>query len=135
MQTKNLIKEIILDYEADKISIEKAIAEISLLTKEEVTPYSINNYWRSISLEDFVKQLSLVEIDDYENLTEEKSIKLISEMLENIVDYSLFEKNSRALEKRYRKSSGQIGTWVFEEDITDPQKIMTLLKEDDVIYL
>ncbi|TSE03826.1 hypothetical protein [Aquimarina algiphila] len=136
MSNKNkAIEQVILNFEAKKTSSDQAINAIFQITKNKTTAYDLENYWRSFSLEEFVKLLATEAILDWEEINDDRAILLITEILENIGDDSILEKNTTALEKKYSKPKGTVTDWIFQDDINNPKELLQLLKKDNTILL
>lgn len=129
------IKQIINDYENKTLSVENAIVLIKKLTFKPIDKYDLDNYWTSTDIDSFVKRLITPEITDWKNIDDERALELINEILENTSEDSILERNMNALEKRYSKATGKISDWIFYDDITDPNEILRLLKQNTSIAL
>lgn len=129
------IRQIINDFENGKLKGQIAIEQIKDLTGELIDIGYLSEYWASESLDTFVKQLITEPITDWKDIDDNRAIELIYEIKINITDDSVVERNSRALEKRYGKSTGTVRTKIFHEDITDPNKILEELKKESRIFL
>lgn len=129
------VKNIVQAFESKEISVEQAAEEINKISVKPVDIEWLTTYWNAIDLDEFVDLLTLPEIENWDKLDEEGSIKLIEDALENISRNALFQRNTEGLERRYSKPDGTISGWVFGEDITEPREILNLLKKDTTIYL
>ena len=132
---EKIILKYISDFESGAINLDDSLNKINEISTTEVNAYDLENYWRAESVEDFVKTISIELIKNPQNISDQQAIELIQEILDNIIETSLIHRNSLALEKRFKKTSGTVVNYIFHEDITDPKKILTKLKEDTVIYL
>jgi len=47
----------------------------------------------------------------------------------------IIDKNSEALEKRYKKPTGTITDWIFHQEITEKMELLKKLKTNDIIQL
>jgi hypothetical protein len=74
-------------------------------------------------------------ITDWASIDDDRAVLLIKEISANITNDNIVDRNSDALEKRYRKSTGFISDLIFYKDLTDEQVILALLKKDTTIYL
>lgn len=135
IDSARLIKQLIVDFEARKISADFALTEINKLSNQYVDIDWLSSYNGSIDLDKFVSILTISEIDDWKNITDDIAIGLIVEILHNIGDDELIHRNSEALEKRYSKPTGRLYSWIFYENITDPNEILRLLKKSTSIAL
>jgi len=130
-----LIKQLILDFETRKISADFALTEINKLSNQHVDIDWLSSYNGSMDLDSFVRILTISEIDDWQNITDDIATSLIVEILDNIEDEALIHRNSEALEKRYSKPTGRLSNWIFYENITEPIEILRLLKKNTSIAL
>jgi hypothetical protein len=80
-------------------------------------------------------EVPLEPIDDWQAINDEISITLLEEMLLNLDNDELLERNGEALEKRYRKPTGTVLEYIFHEAILTSKDLLTELKKDTVIYL
>ena len=129
------VKKLVQAFEAKQISVEKAVEEINKISVKPVDIEWLTTYWNAIDLDEFIDLLTFPEIENWNNLDDESSIKLIEEALENISRDALFQRNTEALERRYSKPEGNISDWIFHDDIDNPNEILDLLKKDATIYL
>lgn len=74
-------------------------------------------------------------IADWASIDDARAVLLIKEILANITNDNIVDRNSDALEKRYRKPTGFISDLIFYKDPIDEQAILALLKKDTTIYL
>lgn len=131
----NKTKEVILSFEKKIISLEAALNSLNELTNKQVEEYELLNYWRSESIDNFINRLIVEPIGDWEEIHDEKALRLIREIFNEIDNDVIFERNSVALEKRYSKVSGTIADWIFQDDIFDATKILELLKQNTTLLL
>jgi len=129
------IKNLIAGLENNDLALDIVLETIKKITKKNITHYELKNYWRSESLNDFVKTMSIEPIKDWENIDDNRALELINGILSNLNEDSIIAINSDALEKKYSKASGTISDWIFHDDITNPNQILKLLKEDTVLLL
>ncbi|WP_405292322.1 hypothetical protein [Algibacter sp. Ld11] len=129
------IKELITKFENGKESAEKTVKNINELSFLKIDVDFLRNYWRSSDLESFVELISTSEIENWTEIDDEYANKLIAEILDNLENDALINKNSTALEKRFKKSTGTISDWIFYDDITDRIRILELLKMNTTIQL
>ena len=132
---KSKIKELIIGFENGKESAEKTVDNINELSSLKIDVDFLRNYLRSSDLESFVELISIPEIENWTEIDDEYADKLIAEILNNLGNDALINRNSTALEKRYKKSTGTISDWIFYDDITDRIKILELLKTNTAIQL
>ncbi|CAL2093226.1 conserved protein of unknown function [Tenacibaculum sp. 190524A02b] len=135
MEKSKLLKEIIINYENSSISIETAISEINKIATIHLDAYSLDNYWKSESLDNFINRLLASPIENWKEINDKEAIILIKEIVENLGNDALIEKNTSALEKRYSKTSGVLSDWIFIDGVTDTNILLEKLKKDDVIKL
>ena len=128
-------KRIVEDFESERIGIEDALCRLREITGKEIDAYSLANYWRAESLSSFVRDLCMPPIEPWQDLSEEQSLALIKELLENITDVAIYNRNSLALEKRWAKPLGTLSDMIFYKNLTDPLKILKELKNNTVIQL
>ena len=88
-----------------------------------------------MALEDFIDLITIDPIDNWQQLNQQHSINLISEILENIGNEALTTRNSEALEKRYSKPEGTVINLIFHKDLNNPEEIMNELKKETKIFL
>gem|GEM_PF-1379983 len=129
------IKQIIIDYENKILPFEKVIDMIKELTSKSIDKYDLDNYWTNTDIDSFVKRIATLEFTNWKNIEDELALELINEILENITDDSILERNMNALEKRYSKPTGKIIDWIFHRNITVPNEILELLKQNTSIAL
>lgn len=129
------VKKIILDYEDHKISSEIALELINGLSNTPVDRVWLDTYWNSMDLNEFVSLITIAPIENWKEMTDIDSLKLISEILDNTVNSAIMQRNMEALEKRYSKPHGTISDWIFHNDICNPMEILNLLKINTSIAL
>ena len=134
-ELKSKIKELIIRFENGKETAEKTVENINELSSIKIDEDFLRNYWRSSDLESFSELISTPEIENWTEIDDEYADKLITEILDNLGDDALINRNSTALEKRFKKSTGTISGWIFYDDITDRTKILELLKTNTTIQL
>ncbi len=129
------IKQTIIDYEENKINIDNSLIIINKISSLKVQKSDLTNYWKHSSLDDFVNTLLVSPIENWESIDDKKALILIKEILNNFSNDAIILKNSEALEKKFKKPSGYVSDCVFIENISDPDKILKKLKEQDVLFL
>lgn len=127
-ELKNKIKELIIGFENGKETAEKTAENINELSSVKIDVDFLRDYWRSSDLDSFTKLTSTPEIRNWREIDDEYADKLIAEILDDLGNDALINRNSTALEKRFKKSTGTISDWIFYNDITDRTKILELLK-------
>ena len=130
-----LVKGLIEDFEANKISEEMALSEVNKISATDLDEYSLRNYWRSMDLDTLAETLTMPHISDWQELNDDRSLELIREAIANLDRDALFTRNTTALEKRYSKPEGTFNGWIFHEDIVDDNEILEKLKVDTTLYL
>ena len=135
MNKKEEIKKIILEFEEGKVTLESTLLSISNISGKNIEAYELKNYWRSENLDSFVEHLTAMPIENWKDIDDQKAISLIQEILDNITEDPILLSNSEALEKRYSKPSGTISDYIFQDDISDANEILVLLKKEDTILL
>ena len=129
------LESIILNYENDKINIEEALSLINKITSKEVKQDDIVEYWAYTTLKDLIQTLLIEPILDWKYIEDDKAIHMIKEILKNISNSIILERNSEALEKRYKKPSGTIIELIFSKGLDNSEKILEKLKENSIIHL
>jgi hypothetical protein len=129
------IKKIILDYENNLIPTEAALESINSFSNMDVDREWLDSYWNSMSLDEFVRLITISPIDNWKELTDVDSLKLIAEIFDNITDNAIVQRNMTALEKRYSKPEGTISNWIFYKDINNPVEVLNQLKVNTTISL
>lgn len=133
--SKSELKQIIIDFEDGKFSVEEALSKIQKITGKEIDSYTLENYWQSVSLNDFCDELLSLPIENWREITDSKALELIQEILENIESDTVICRNSEALEKRYGKEEGFVEDLIFNLDIYIAEEILSKLKENTILYL
>lgn len=133
--TKDKIKSLTLQFENKEITLEFALKEINAISTIKIDEYDLQNYWTSKDLEDFINEITTVQITNWQEIDDNKAKKLITEIKENITNNAIVIRNMTALEKKYKKPTGTISDWIFYDDITDSEQILKLLKQDTTIRL
>ncbi|KXX71170.1 hypothetical protein [Flammeovirga sp. SJP92] len=135
MDKSEKIKRLIIDFENDKISSEKALIEINKLSNIVVDNFSLQTYNSSMDLEMYVRILTIESIVDWQEIDDKRAIDLINEILESTDDDAVLHRNFEALEKRYSKPTGTLSDWIFHDDITEANELLLLLKKNTTIIL
>ena len=135
MNSKTILKELIENFELGRIGLEETLNSVYSLTKKNIDEYELRNYWTSASLDEFCEKLLTNPIKNWKDVDDIEAEKLIKEILENITNDGLLERNSEALEKRYNKVNGFISNLIFYSGLNDEKDILTELKKDKTIYL
>ena len=134
-ELRRKIRKLVIGFENGNESAEKTVENINELLSLKIDVDFLRNYWRSSNLESFVELISTPEIENWTKIDDEYADKLIAEILDNLGNDALINRNSTALEKRFKKSIGTILDWIFYDDITDRTKILELLKTNTTIQL
>ena len=129
------LKSVIEGFEAGRIDLITALSRIYELSGKEIDEYSIRNYWTYTSLDNFCDTLLTEPIAHWENIDDTAAIDLIKEILNNLSNDGLAERNSDALEKRYRKTAGFVSELILHKNIDSESDILKELKKDTTIYL
>jgi hypothetical protein len=129
------IKKTIIDYEHNLISPENALESINAMSNTLVDKEWLDSYWNSMSIDEFVRLISISPIENWKELTDSDSLKLIVEILDNITDNAVIQRNMSALENRYSKPEGTISNLIFYKDINNPTEILNRLKINTSIAL
>jgi len=124
---ENIIKKYILDYEYGGIDADQTMEKINALANTTVNHSFLDNYFRSMSIDDFVNKISYEPIKKVKDIDKETATTLLKEMFTNLIDDALLDKNATALEKKYSLTEGIIIEWIFQEDLAF-DAILELLK-------
>lgn len=135
MEKLKRIKQLIIDFEQGIISCERAVKEINIYSTTEVDREWLNSYHSSLSLDDFVKLLTIESISDWELINDNRALVLLNEAIESIDNEALLNRNFEALEKRYSKPEGSIFDWVFQDGIMNSKELLNRLKKNTMIIL
>lgn len=133
--SKSELKKVIVDFEDGKFPVEEALSKIQKITGKEIDSYTLENYWKSVSLNDFCDELLSLPIENWREITDSKALELIQEILENIESDAVIYRNSEALEKRYGKEEGFVEGLIFNFEIDTAEEILSKLEEDTILYL
>ena len=111
----------------------KDVEEIKISENEIDEP--INEYLtqKLIPIRENFKRVNSIE--NWTEIDDVYADKLITEFKNNLTNDALMNRNATALEKKYKKSSGTLSHWIFNDDITENKKILELLKKDTTIQL
>ena len=133
LQNFDKVISIVRSYEANELHKNEAInliVGIAACSHEDVY---IDDYWRSVDIEDFVQGL-VVEQSNPNELSDEDVKSIISEIRDTEdlrrMDY-LISKHSLAIELRYKKNSGVLGDRLFHSDDTAEEIVEWLLSDED----
>lgn len=129
------LRQIINDFENHIIKGQEAIELIQDLTGKLIDIGYLSEYWASEDLDMFVKKLLTEPITNWNEIDDKKAIELINEIVINVTDDSIIQRNSTALEKRYGKPTGTVVSKIFHQNINDPKKLLDELKKDTRILL
>ena len=128
----NKIKETILKYESGEIDYEAISSVIFIECDKKISRDELDNYWRSESLDDYVKKICIPAISEWHQIDDLQAIKLIEEIINSLTDDSILCRNSEALEKRYSKPEGTISELIFHKDVVDAERILKELKQENI---
>ncbi|MDJ1473604.1 hypothetical protein QNI19_07445 [Cytophagaceae bacterium DM2B3-1] len=128
------LRQVIADYENDRVSYDFAKTAIYKITGKWVDKYELNHYWHSESLDSFIERLLLEPIADWAQIDDDRAISLLDELFRNLENNAIVDRNMEALEKRYGKPSGTIVDLVFHENLQS-YEILEMLKKDTRIVL
>jgi len=128
------IKEAIIDFEKGNKTVKQAIADVELLTGKKVTKYELENYWRAEDLNEFISRLTIIPIENWEDIDKEKAEELLKEIYQDLTNSAVILRNGEALEKRYKKPEGTVTAYIFQDDL-DVKQIIDKLEEDETTYL
>lgn len=133
MNIKDQIIRIVQEYEQGKRGTNETIKMIFEISGREVDRDYLDNYWRSEDLEGFASFLAIEEIADWEQIDDSRALGLIREMLDDLNNDLVIYRNSEALEKRFNKPEGKITNLIFDQNITDPEAVLSELKRNTTI--
>jgi len=68
----------------------------------------------------------------WEEITEEKARNMLAAIDDHLGDDELIETYTDALEKRFRKPTGTISDYIFQEDLSIEAIMERLLKDDTI---
>src|SRR5689334_4679433 len=108
MDRKEELKGIIKVYESGEENEQFTLDKIKQLTGKDCTGPEIRGYYSYTCLDDFCENLLTEPIADWANIDDERALLLIREILANVTKENIIFRNSEALGKRYRKSTGFI---------------------------
>jgi len=101
---KNKVKEIIEKFENGNLIKEDAISQLEKITKRTVDLEFLENYWRSISLGEYIGILTSKKIEDWKLIDDDSAIKYILEIVNNTYSNDgRHDEVLKALSKRYKK--------------------------------
>jgi len=129
------IKNLIVDFENEQITLKYALIEINKLSFKDITKIDLVSYSGYTTLHNFINSLIVVSIKNWNEIDDHKAIYLIDEILCNLNNDVVIDKNSEALEKRYKKPTGTITDWIFYQEITEKMELLKKLKTNDIIQL
>jgi hypothetical protein len=135
MSKRETIKKLITDFENGISPIDATLQNINEISSLKIDKDYLANYWRSMDLESFTDILATPEIENWIEIDDEYADKLITEIKMNLTNDAILNRNTTALEKRYKKSTGTISDWIFHNEIMDNKKLLELLKLDTSIKL
>ncbi|GET46753.1 hypothetical protein [Capnocytophaga felis] len=133
--SKSELKRVIADFENGKFPVEEALNKIQKITEKRIDSYTLENYWRLASLDDFCDELLSQPIENWQEITDGQALELIQEIIENIENDAVLRRNSEVLEKRYGKEEGFVEDLIFNLDINISEEILSKLKENTILYL
>lgn len=128
------LRQIITDFENRKLDKQSAIDQIRQLTGETVDAGYLSEYWASESLDEFISNLLIEPIRDWQEIDDSRAIALIDEIMNNVTDHTVVSRNSLALERRYGKPSGTVAEKIFHDNIQDSMKVLQELKKETRIF-
>lgn len=133
MSTKDQIIRVVQEYEQGKRGTNETIKMIFDISGHEVDRDYLDNYWRSEDLESFANFLAMEEIADWEQIDDNRALELIKEIFNDLNNDPVIYRNAEALEKRFNKPEGRITGLIFEQNITDPEAVLSELKKNTTI--
>lgn len=128
---KEDIRKLILKYESQDLDFEELSNLLSPLIHAKLDRYQLDNYWRSQSLGEFIEELTISPIEDYDKIDDESALALLIEIVAHPESQAILMRNGEELEKRYGKPEGTISEYVFSQDM-EPQDILKKLKEENI---
>ncbi len=118
-----------------QISTEDALSQINELAQTKISHYELVSYSGYTDQDSFVDQITQKPLLNWQDIGDEEAIDLIEEILLNTDNDALLDRNSEALEKRYRKPTGKVRNYIFHEAILTSGDILAELKKDTVFYI
>jgi len=123
---KEELKKIIADFEKGRININSALESIYNITSIRLNESRLRNYWRSESVDELIASITYEEYSEWKNLDDKEAMKLLDEIKEYIGNQEILLRNSEALEKRYKKPTGTISDFIFQNDYTNKEILRKL---------
>jgi len=135
MESKEYLKNLILEFENGKTDFEFVKIKIQEFTNKEIDENTLHSYYGWTSLDNFCELLLEKPIEDWQGIDDDRAKTLISELLNTELPENIFDKNTEALEKKYGKSSGFLHNLIFWNENLTENEILAELKKDTKIYL
>lgn len=129
------IKNQIQEYGDNRITANVVLEAINKISNTLVDKEWLDPYWSSMDLNDFIYLISISPIENWRELTDADSMNLISEIIDNVTNTAVFKRNMTTLQKRYSKPEGTMSDWIFQDDITDSNELLRLLKINTSVEL
>lgn len=130
---KKAVQEVIESFEKQLILINDALDRIESLTGKRIDADTLENYWRSGSIETFVDRLCTGEIQDWQSIDDSTAIKLIEEIGNAFGNEAIIDRNQTALARRYEKSEAELNDLLMTG--MDAADILMELKKDSRVFL
>ena len=129
---KEAVTRIIQSFEKGSTALEETKKKIEEITGREVDEDHLQNYWRSMDLNEYVDILTEPVIENWQSLDDDSTLSIIREVREESCNQGRQLQIFEALEKRYRKSD--VMDLFFFEELND-EEILEELKKDTVIRI
>lgn len=126
---------IVQAYESGAITYEVAWARIRELTGQEIDRYTLDQYSCSQDVEELARRWCMPPIADWQAIDDTEALRLIREMLDDVCNLAVLERNWTALEKRYGKPSGTISGLIFHSEKPTAEGILAALRRDTRFYM
>lgn len=120
------LSQLIQAFERTDFLDEQYKPQIQSLAKKKVDWYLVENYYKSISLEDLCQILLTPNIENWQTLTDDECLNLIQEILDDVCNVAIVDRNMDALHKRYPNLS--VCDLIFWQDETNAKVILERLK-------
>ncbi|WFF37729.1 hypothetical protein LU290_05470 [Moraxella nasibovis] len=120
------LSQLIQAFERTDFTDKQYKPQIQSLAKKKVDWGLVENYYKSISLDDLCQILLMPEIENWQDLTDDECLNLIQEILDDVCNVAIVDRNMDALHKRYPNLS--VCDLIFWQDETNAKVILERLK-------
>lgn len=129
--TFSQLAQLISDFEATDFQDKQLKIAIQTLAVKEVDWGLVENYYKSIDLEELCEMLLTPDIENWQTLTADERLALIQEIFDILdnsdTNQSIIDRNLDALEKYYPNQS--VSDLIFWEDYNDAKIIFEILEK------